>query len=163
MHMQNNIWCKCWSERPTSPDSWEADVDPVSISSSLVHQSQAAELRHLASVQELLWVNVGPQQGSVNRLPLWLTHPFPRLIVLIGESMLVINTGLNLWRKSHKTSKEYKHKIEDLCFPIFYFTCTVHGSCRSWLSSRWGRTSMASKDRLQEISNFFMSICSLTL
>lgn len=39
---------------PTSPDSRQADVDGVSVSSSLVHQSQTPELRHLPPVQELL-------------------------------------------------------------------------------------------------------------
>lgn len=38
----------------TSADSRQADVDPVSVSRTFIHQSQTAERRHLPPVQELL-------------------------------------------------------------------------------------------------------------
>lgn len=88
---------------PTSPDSRQADVDGVSVSGSLVHQSQTPELCHLPPVQELL-------TGTRARLKLFgVLHCSP------GEP------------------------------------------------EEPGRTSMPSNDRLQEISNFFINICSFTL
>lgn len=52
------------SERLTSPDPREADVDPVFVSGPLVHQSEAPELRHLPSVQELLHQHEWDQEAA---------------------------------------------------------------------------------------------------
>lgn len=51
-----NNWSECWRRHRTFPDSRKADVDPVSVPGSFIHQSQAAKLCHLSSVQELLRV-----------------------------------------------------------------------------------------------------------